>query len=151
MKKTKADTAPKKRGRPKKEKPPETKKMGRPSKLNQQSTLDKAKKLYLKGCTDIEVAEILGVSEQTINNWKKRDKNFVESLKDWKDEADKEVEKSLYQRACGYDRDDHHYPADPTSMIFWLKNRKRLEWRDKTDIEHTGNVIINAPTLDKDE
>ena len=23
-------------------------------------------------------------------------------------------------------------------MIFWLKNRRKEEWRDKTDVEHAG-------------
>ncbi len=26
-------------------------------------------------------------------------------------------------------------PPDPTSMIFWLKNRRPEEWRDKTDVD----------------
>lgn len=28
-----------------------------------------------------------------------------------------------------------HYPPDPTSMIFWLKNRQPQDWRDKTEVE----------------
>ena len=27
-----------------------------------------------------------------------------------------------------------------TAMIFWLKNRRPVEWRDKHDLEHTGDV-----------
>jgi hypothetical protein len=33
-------------------------------------------------------------------------------------------------------------------MIFWLKNRKKVDWRDKQDIEHSGNVTIQASELD---
>jgi hypothetical protein len=29
-------------------------------------------------------------------------------------------------------------PPDTTAMIFWLKNRKRDQWRDRVDNEHTG-------------
>jgi hypothetical protein len=30
-----------------------------------------------------------------------------------------------------------HYPPDATSMIFWLKNRKPEQWRDKQDVDVT--------------
>lgn len=30
-----------------------------------------------------------------------------------------------------------HVPPDPTSMIFWLKNRRKDRWRDKQSVEHT--------------
>lgn len=29
---------------------------------------------------------------------------------------------------------------DTTAQIFWLKNRRPLQWRDKRDIEHSGGV-----------
>jgi len=32
---------------------------------------------------------------------------------------------------------------DTTAQIFWLKNRKPLEWRDKQDVEHSGNMNVN--------
>lgn len=34
---------------------------------------------------------------------------------------------------------------DTTAQIFWLKNRKPHEWRDKQDIEHSGGISINNP------
>jgi len=118
-------------------------------------------KLYKKGYTDKQVAEILDVKEQTINNWKIAHPIFFESLKDWKLEADRKVEEALYQRACGYESYDYkvvsdggnmgshveevkkHVPADPTSMIFWLKNRQPDQWREKNHVEFDYK---NAPT-----
>lgn len=29
---------------------------------------------------------------------------------------------------------------DTTAQIFWLKNRKLNEWRDKRDVEHSGSI-----------
>ena len=146
----KTDSAPKRgRGRPKKEQAQKNK-VGRPSKKTEQAK-EAAQLMYRKGFTDAEVAKVLQLNPSTIAKWKQNDSEFLHILRDWKIEADERVEKSLYQRACGYDKDGRHYPPDPTSAIFWLKNRKRNEWRDKTDIEHTGNVIINAPIIDKDE
>lgn len=112
--------------------------------------------LYRHGATDKQVAEFYGVTEQTINNWKKADPVFFESLNDWKKQADKEVERTLYERARGYSHPDtkaqfvsdknggrweyaeltKHYPPDATSMIFWLKNRQPEQWRDKQEHEH---------------
>ncbi|RXI38707.1 transposase [Clostridium tetani] len=37
---------------------------------------------------------------------------------------------------------------DTTAQIFWLKNRKPEEWRDKRDIEHSGNMNVNNPYKD---
>jgi hypothetical protein len=33
---------------------------------------------------------------------------------------------------------ERHQPADTTAAIFWLKNRRKDQWRDKMDHEHTG-------------
>lgn len=35
-------------------------------------------------------------------------------------------------------------PPDPTSMIFWLKNRRPAEWRDKKEVDANinGNIIF---------
>jgi len=40
-----------------------------------------------------------------------------------------------------------YYPPDPVSIIFWLKNRKPEQWRDKQEAEHKGNVIVELVTF----
>lgn len=37
-----------------------------------------------------------------------------------------------------------HYPPDTTACIFWLKNRKPKDWRDKveSDVHVTGEIIV---------
>jgi transposase-like protein len=132
-------------------------KTGRPSKFDD---VDKEYWAFLceKGLTNREIAMRLGVEEQTIYNWKKQHVEFFESLKSWREFADSEVEASLYQRAKGYKAKEvkllqdkqgrvieheviKYYPPDPTSMIFWLKNRKPNEWREKQEVEHTVQEI----------
>jgi transcriptional regulator with XRE-family HTH domain len=110
--------------------------------------------LALKGFTDAEMADVIGVTEQTFNNWKTQKPSFFESLKDWKIQADSKVEVSLYEKATGYEHPEtklfktsedkiiseevtRHYPPDTTAMIFWLKNRKKKVWRDRTEIDMT--------------
>lgn len=38
---------------------------------------------------------------------------------------------------------EHEVPSDTTAAIFWLKNRKPKEWRDKHETELSGEVRTN--------
>ncbi len=38
------------------------------------------------------------------------------------------------------------YPPDTAACIFWLKNRQPDKWKDKQDLEHSGEVLW-TPTL----
>lgn len=131
--------------------------MARPSQLDTLD-LDQVRMMARKGWTDKEMAEFFKVSEQTINNWKDRDSEFLLSLKLGKDEADSKVERSLYEKATGYSHPDthisnfqgeitvtpiiKHYAPDTTAAIFWLKNRKPVEWRDKQEVQHDGKLEV---------
>lgn len=136
----------------------EQKKRGQPSKF--EKVKDIVIRLAKYGLTDKQMAEIIGVTEQTVNNWKKANPSFFESLKSEKEIADAKVERSLFERATGYSHAEDkifndngqplvvptikHYPPDTTAAIFWLKNRKPAEWRDKQDVEHSGGVSIKV-------
>ncbi len=133
------------------------KKAGQPTKFKPEY-LSQALVLAEKGFTDNDIAEVFEVTEQTINNWKKQFPQFFESLKKGKAVADQKVVQSLYQRALGYSHPDihisnhkglvtktniiKHYAPDTTACIIWLKNRDPEHWRDKQDIEHSGNVTV---------
>jgi hypothetical protein len=127
---------------------------GRPSKFDTVD-LKQVEILTKAGWTDVQMAEFFGVCKKTWDNWKAKHAEFLHTLKDWKAIADHEVERSLYQRACGYETTEERivgtgddarvlestkqWPPDTTAIIFWLKNRNRAEWRDKQDHEHTGS------------
>lgn len=59
---------------------------------------------------------------------------FLQSLKEAKQAADDLVEASLFHKAIGW----NGMPSDTTAAIFWLKNRRPAEWREKQEVEHTG-------------
>lgn len=139
-------------------------KIGRPSKADKLDK-NKLKELYIDGKTDTEIAKIFNISRRTLINWRKKNPEFVLALKDdWKKVADHRVERSLYERSCGYEhletkaqwvQDESgsrwetldmvkHYPPDPTSMIFWLKNRQPQKWRDKHDLDITDTRMVQA-------
>ena len=109
------------------------------------------------GLSDEQLADKMGICTSTFYAWKNKYPEISEALKEGKDVADRKVENALYKRACGFEfeevtteRDEINgkmitkrvtkfYPPDPTSMIFWLKNRKPDEWRDKRETEVTGS------------
>jgi len=102
---------------------------------------DQAKRLCLLGYTDKELAEFFKVCESTINNWKHDHPEFLESIKDGKENADCEVVESLYEKACD---------GDTTAQIFWLKNRQSKNWRDKQEIKQELEVkSITIKTVSK--
>lgn len=142
----------------KKKLPHERKKMGRPRII--EDFIPVMKILLLNGKTEQEIATLLKFDQSSLTKFKKKNPDFFTALKEWKAEADAKVERSLYERACGYSCTDTYfsnfqgqvtatpytknYPPDPTSMIFWLKNRQPDKWRDKQEVEHKGDFIINV-------
>jgi hypothetical protein len=105
-----------------------------------------------RGAIDADLAECFGVSESTINLWKKTREEFSESLKRGKSDPDDLVERALFERAVGYTHPamkalvvdkkiyqltyTQHYPPDTGAIAFWLKNRRKEKWRDRQE----GNV-----------
>lgn len=131
------------------------KKLGRPTAYKDEYA-EQARKLCLLGHTDAELAEFFEVSEQTINAWKKAQPAFLESIKNGKASADSEVASKLFHRATGYEHPEDdiravdgaivitptikRYAPDTAAAIFWLKNRQRDKWRDKQEVEHSGDI-----------
>jgi transposase len=126
---------------------------GRKTKYKEEHN-EQVEKLCKLGMIDKEIAEFFSVNEDTINEWKKRHKEFSESIKRGKQVADAEVAEKLYQRACGYShkavkmfqsggaviKEDYieHYPPDTGACMAWLKNRQKDKWRDKQEHEIAG-------------
>ena len=148
------------KAKPKKPAPTLKRARGRPSKFEAvfDEHKEKIRVFTEKGLTDEEICQLFGITTQTYYNWKASNQEFFDAIKGWKATADKEVERSLYERACGYSHPetkpqwvvDHweyaemikHYPPDPTSMIFWLKNRQPDKWRDKHDLDLMDNRMV---------
>ena len=127
------------------------KRSGRPSSYSPDYAAQ-AKRLCELGLTDEELARFFEVHVATIYRWQASFPEFCEALKVGKAPADDRVERSLYHKACGYTFESEkifnyqgqivrascveHVPPDTTAAIFWLKNRRKEEWRDRH--EHTG-------------
>jgi len=129
--------------------------MGRPTDFKPEFCQE-AEALCSNGATDAELAEYFDVSDRTIYRWKAQFPDFCQALKSGKSSADERVERSLYHKAVGYTYDAVHFssyqgvvtatsykehvPPDTTAAIFWLKNRRANDWRDKTEVHHKHTV-----------
>ena len=134
---------------------------GRPTKYKDEYA-EQVKKLCDLGATDRQLADFFKVAESTINLWKLEHPEFSESLKLGKEVPNNNVERSLYNRALGYshEMDDirvieneivitpiiKHYPPDSTAAIFFLKNRKPKDYKDKHDVVIDNTDLVKAFT-----
>lgn len=76
------------------------------------------------GLTEVQIAENIGISARTLLNWKKRSIPIFLALKKGKEVSDYQVENALFKSAL---------EGNVTAQIFWLKNRKPEQWRDKQE------------------
>ena len=112
-----------------------------------------AEVLCSRGATDADLATAFGKTTVTMQVWCSEYPEFGAAVLHGKASVfDPKVERALAQRALGYAVDTEeikvikdkvvrvpvrkHYPPDPTSCIFWLKNRNPEAWRDVWKIDH---------------
>lgn len=126
------------------------------------------------GLTDEQVAKNIGVNRDTLYTWKKKYPDISDALKRGKEVVDIEVENALFKKATGFSKtikkaikvkevlyedgkrksekehiefvdEEIYIPPDTTAQIFWLKNRKPDIWRDKQNVELSGEVKTTNP------
>lgn len=117
------------------------------------------------GATDEQLAEIIGIGESTLYDWKVRHPAFAVAIQEGKDEYDNNrVEKALLDIALGYEHDDtdirvangdvittpiiKKYPPNFAAIKHWQMNRDRKRWAIDQKVEHSGDIGIN---VSKDE
>lgn len=128
------------------------------------------------GLTDEQIASNMGVSIKTLYNYKTEHLPILLALKRGKEPVDIEVENALNKKALGFKEivkkpmklktvyynngkrekeeetvqmveEEIYIPPDVTAQIFWLKNRKPLQWRDKRDID--ANIDHNDSNIER--
>lgn len=93
------------------------------------------------GLTNEQIASNMDIVVSTLWEWRKKSPKISNALKIGKDEADIQVENALYKAAL---------EGNTTAMIFWLKNRRSKEWRDKIQQEITTESAVKL-VIDNDE
>src|SRR5215207_676094 len=126
---------------------------------------DEARRACMLGATNEELAALLGVSRTTIGNWMEEFPDFRKAIEEGKVAADARVAEKLYQRAIGYERPatrffanpegpptqvdyTYHHAPDTSAAIFWLRNRRREDWREQVEHRHSTShellVVLEA-------
>jgi hypothetical protein len=109
-----------------------------------------AYKFCLLGATNEDLAE---VCLATIGNWLAKYPEFRKAVQEGRDVADADIAHSLHQQAKGFTHPDvkilqiegeakevpynRYFPPDRQAAIFWLRNRRRKQWREVIEHEHT--------------
>lgn len=81
------------------------------------------------GLSQQQIADNLGIGLTTLKDYRKKSPTISAAIKKGREVSDYHVENALYKSAI---------EGNVTAMIFWLKNRKPNEWKDKkepTEIE----------------
>jgi hypothetical protein len=116
------------------------------------------------GLIEEQIAKNLGIGVSTLSKYKVEHIELVEALKRGKEVVDMEVENALLKRATGYSYIEYktttnaegkestsettkEVSGDTTAQIFWLKNRKSKEWRDRKDVD--SNINVTGETSNK--
>jgi DNA-binding CsgD family transcriptional regulator len=107
----------------------------------------KVESIAAMGGTNEQIAAILGISPTSLKNIRRRQKTVDKAIRRGKDKADFRVVAALYHKATGYSFTDLKekkidVPGDTTAMIFWLKNRRPGEWKDRHEVK--GAVSLMA-------
>lgn len=147
-----------------------SKKVGRRGKYEDWLTEDGLLKVQgwaRDGLSNEQIAHNIGINKDTLYEWQKRFSDFSDALKKGKEVVDREVENAMLKRALGYEYDEvtqepvtdkdtgitemrvtkrvtKQIVPDVTAQIFWLKNRKPEEFRDKRDVELSGSVDFGS-------
>lgn len=91
------------------------------------------------GLTDEQIAHNIGISEVTLYDWKNKFPDFAKALKKGKEVVDYAVQGALLKKALG---------GDTVAMIFWLKNRKPSQWRDRPAAVESMDIEDTRPLAD---
>lgn len=129
---------------------------------------DEARRACMLGATNEELAGLLGVTRATVHNWTEEFPDFKKAIEEGKVAADARVAEKLYQRAIGYERPatrffansdgpptevnyTYHHAPDTSAAIFWLRNRRREDWREQVEHRHSTShellVVLEAARL----
>src|SRR6266567_930734 len=129
----------------------------------------RARRLALLGLTDTEIADLFGISPDTLYEWRRRHPEFSDSLDAGKIEADAQVAEGLYNRARGMSvpavkifqgtpeggpvivPHREHLPPDVGAAKLWLSRRQPDKWKDRQEVNVTGTVAQRLAQMTPEE
>lgn len=126
-----------------------------------------------KGNTITTTCQAVGIAKSTFYEWVEKKSDFSDAIKKAMAIPDKKVENALYKSAImGHRYKEKEYkgvavgekikmilvktvtkiiPPNVTAQIFYLKNRQPDEWRDKQDIDFSGDLNVKVERIITDK
>lgn len=124
--------------------------------------------IAMRGLTDDEIAESLGVDKQLFADWRRTYPSFSNAIETGRSEADAEVLYGLFKRATGRCPIPHteiikfkdsyetlemekHFPPDTEAAKVWMRMRQREHWREERSPTGTRENPLDKPRESKAE
>jgi len=137
-----------------------------------QPNLKKIQNWCRDGLTEDVIIRKIGVGHTAFNEYKKKYPELLKALRNGKQEVDYMVENAMLKNALGGKRTEERpvklkkkyidkngnaveeefvkvvtlekdVKGDTVAQIFWLKNRSSGKWKDRQDINHSGEMKID--------
>jgi hypothetical protein len=86
-----------------------------------------------RGLTNDQLAKEMHITRSTFYKWKAENADFSDILKEDREYCDDTIENALYEAAK---------EGNIAAIKFYLTNRRRKEWKDRQDVELSGEVGI---------
>lgn len=119
-----------------------------------------ARELTASGKTKQDIAEVFKIARSTLDKWRADHAEFSVAFDLGVEDATDRVEISLLEKASGYTRNqeklitvagpvgtgsqverhlvEEHYPADTGAAKFWLTNRRKKQWSERSEVAVHG-------------
>ena len=111
-----------------------------------------ARRLCMMGATMQELADYFGVARCTIATWSAQYPDFGQAVAEGRLAADSVIAERLYDKAKGYEAEaerlvqidgewrpvsyTRRLAPDTQACIFWLRNRRPQNWRERVEHRH---------------
>lgn len=117
------------------------------------------------GASEIQIAQAFSIHVTTLRDWRRRYPEFSQALEISVDEQIAALTGSLFHRGMGYShkaekimtrsigggmsevvREEYveHYPPDVSAIQFFLKNRDPSNWKDRQEVQQTGDLVVRV-------
>lgn len=93
------------------------------------------------GLTYEQIAHNMGIDTSTLWDWRKANATISNAIKKGREVVDYEVENALLKSAL---------EGNTTAQIFWLKNRRKQQWRDKIEYSNDNGELNKLDELLKE-
>ena len=93
------------------------------------------------GLTYEQIAHNMGIDTSTLWDWRKANTTISNAIKKGREVVDYEVENALLKSAL---------EGNTTAQIFWLKNRRKQQWRDKIEYSNDNGELNKLDELLKE-